>query len=60
MEYIHRIIGTLFALFACFVILTKIAEWKDAKEARTRGYRIDYLSPGLLWAGENEFGMRYQ
>lgn len=60
MEYIHNIIGTLFVLFVCVVVWAKIAEWKDVREARLRGYRIDYLSPGLLRAGENEFGMSYQ
>ncbi|OYV06167.1 MAG: hypothetical protein CFE26_07770 [Verrucomicrobiales bacterium VVV1] len=60
MEYIHNIVGTLFASFVCVVVWAKIAEWKDAREARLRGYRIDYLSPGLLRAGENEFGMSYE
>lgn len=60
MEYIHSIVVALFALFVCGVVWAKIAEWKDAKEERLRGYRIDYLSPGLLRAGENQFGMSYQ
>lgn len=60
MEYIHSVLGTLFALFVCGVLWAKFAELKDAKDERLRGYRIDYLSPGLLRAGENEFGMSYQ
>lgn len=60
MEYIHNVIGALFVLFASVVIWAKISEWKDAREAKLRGYRIDYLSPGLMRAGENQFGMSYQ
>jgi hypothetical protein len=38
----------------------KISARSDAKRAKLRGYRIDYISPGLLRGGENEFGMSYQ
>lgn len=60
MEYIHGIVGTLFVLFVCVVVWAKIAEWKGTRAARLRGYRIDFLSPGLLRAGENEFGVSYE
>jgi hypothetical protein len=48
-----------FALFlgAAIVIATRIL--LNRRKRRLRGYWVEYVSPGLLRAGENEFGIVY-
>lgn len=48
-----------FALFlgAVIVIATRIL--LNRRRQRLRGYWVEYMSPGLVRAGENEFGIVY-
>jgi hypothetical protein len=48
-----------FALFLGAVIIIAIRVLLNRRKRRLRGYWVEYVSPGLLRAGENEFGIVY-